>query len=185
MISRIARAATRQAKRASEALALAREHHVRAQSEIDDFGRALFVLARDREQNIRWEGEDLLSFAIDALLPSRVGTTSLHLRAVNADEAQALAEFLQASRALSSETIAEAGSAEDLGEALISALDDLHAYVLTHGLVDDGYLRSEVALAEHDLEKTRPTSRASRDQWPEVEVERPAGVAKNNLALAA
>jgi hypothetical protein len=142
-----------------------------AASQIEEFGRALASASQARLDTLRDKESDLFASATRSLLPSRIGLSVVYLRPQNPVQADALHDFIYMTRTLTLAAIEVAESADQVGEAVLQGLDDLHAFLLEHQVVTEEYLQSE--LNEND-----------RSVHDEVR-RRPSRAPLNELALAA
>lgn len=157
------------------------------------FGRyqhALREAAQARQNALGDVSSSSLAFALETLLPLRGRGLARHVspRAVNP---QALEAFLAHSLEIAFDAIEHSDDAESLTDATTAALDDVHSYVVAHGLVSDNYLTAERAFVDRLLAARRDLAHAQEhDRLPattatEVSVGSPTNAANDNLALAA
>jgi hypothetical protein len=100
----------------------------------------------DRERAIGSVRDDATAmFAVEELAPVRLAAVREHLREQSLDDLWHFERFLDGLEGEMCDGIRAASSADDLAEAVLCAVQDLHAYVLAYGVVDDGYAAAEEA----------------------------------------
>jgi hypothetical protein len=155
-----------------------------AEVETERFFKTVASSARAREHALT-STTPMLSFALDVLLPVRKRGTERYLRR-DAVDRETLERFVEFSERVAVRAIDAAGSPDDLADAVIAVLDDLHSYLLAHNLVDDEYLAAEQVLGERltptdPLDNPPDTSESGATQDSHVA----SSAANDNLALAA
>ena len=153
--------------------ALAPDDHV------ESFITQVTALGRDRAAEVGFD--DRVIFALDLMAPLRLSGVRRHLLRSNVD-VETLQTFLSLVIEMSAEAIHGASTPEELADAVMVALDELHSYLLAHRLVAKGYLEAERAagraLADDD---DFPTETPPRDESPLLA----AASRQRDLALAA
>lgn len=145
------------------------------------YERGLLSTARARQNALADRESDSLNFALNTLLSVRMRGLSRHLMTLAVDR-DALEGFLAHSLELATDAIGNAEDAEDLADALAAALDEVHSYVVAHGLVASGYLEGEREFTRRLLEGAlQPSS----DDPDESNGDRAAAKTVAALALAA
>ena len=84
---------------------------------------------------------DLAGFAIADLLPNRVLTACRFIREMSDADARHLDRFLDGVERDVADELAEAEQPAQVADAVLSAAEDLHSYLLAHDLVDRRYSR--------------------------------------------
>jgi hypothetical protein len=150
--------------------------------ELGRFQESLRSSAHARLRALGEEASDDLRFANDELLRIRIHGAQRHLKR-SLVAGTVLADFLRYAEELATEAIDAAETADEIAEALVGALDSLHAYLLTHDLVEPGYREAEEAHVKRLL--SRSVAPDPPEEPEEVGLEVPTAAAKNDLALAA
>ena len=142
-------------------------------TEIDAFGRSLLRAAGRRLDEIGASPSDDLSFALDALHPARVIGISTYVEP-SCVSSRILSEYLRMLLTNAEARVDVAADGDAVAEAVIQALDDLHAYVLAHRLVPDAF-REEYLEAERRMiarferpPRDDPRETVAREQTPEA-----------------
>jgi hypothetical protein len=157
-----------------------------AQSEIASFGSALRGASSKRASEIgstastqeqaRW------SAVLSGLLPRRIGAAQMAFVARNRDDAADLRDFVGITREVALASIASAEDIDEVCEALGDALDSLHSFLVTHGLVPTSYVDD----APPSLKTRTPATEEAWDRLAHADVDQFDGAAsQNDLALAA
>lgn len=151
--------------------------------ELGRFRDRLLARLRSRQHELGGVTDARLRFAADTLSRARIRAAQLYLKR-SSTEARTLGSYLRYNGDWALDELASGENADQLAEALLDALDSLHAYLLAHDLVGPGYEEAESALTERLLQASK------EDYDEEVEEAQPLGnsaatAAKHNLALAA
>lgn len=160
-----------------------------AQAEVVRFGATLRDVALKRviELAPRPEERARCLAMLAELLPRRIGAAQMTLGSLTRDDALDLREFVGAARDVADASIRSALSVEEICDTVGDALDSLHSFLLTHGLVPADYLKT-LLLAEMREELHRPTG--EEEAWEEVagradETSATSAANPRDLALAA
>lgn len=105
----------------------------------------------------------MLVFALNVLLPIRERGTERYLRR-DAINREAFEEFIDVSERVAYRAIEAAATQDELADAIVSVLENVHSYLLAHELVSVDYKKIERVLAHH----MQPEAvRESQDEEPE------------------
>jgi hypothetical protein len=117
--------------------------------ETERFFRSILSAGRARQHALAGTGESaMLVFALDVLLPIRERGTERFLRR-DAIDRKAFEEFIDVSERVAHRAIDTATTQDELADAMVSVLDNVHSYLLAHDLVSADYKKIERVLAHH------------------------------------
>jgi hypothetical protein len=112
------------------------------QRRLDEFLRRVWRTAEQGMERIpAARDDDLLRFAVGDLLPNRVVTACRFITEVSDSDVRHLRRFLTSVECAVAGEIAAADDAATVANAVVTAAEDLHNYLLGHDLVDARYTR--------------------------------------------
>ncbi len=115
---------------------------------VEAFGRALLRAAATRVKVIGDGLSENLDFALGVLHPVRIRSIATFMDAGRV-HTNVLTNYVGVLRADMERRIAAADDVDSVADVVVQALDDLHAYVLAHELVSDGYREAERRMFSH------------------------------------
>jgi hypothetical protein len=128
------------------------------------FAESLAATARGAQDRFPGLGaEQLVSFALDDLLPNRVNAASVFLTEISERDAEHLALFLDSLQEGVRGRVDAAQNAADVAEAVIQAAEDLHGYLLAHDIVQAPY--RHLTAGSLFRRTVNPPSVSSRECW--------------------
>lgn len=116
---------------------------------------------------------DLAHFAVDDLLPSRIMAARKFLAPITAADARHLDQYLDSVESSTRGEVAATDTADDVADAVVRAVEDLHNYLLGHDIVDRRYRRH--SLGSSLFRRERHTEMMlSLDSWRAADRAAPA-----------
>jgi hypothetical protein len=119
-----------------------RQRSASAKDRLARFETGLGQLIEDRRRTISIGSDEDVAYLhgiVDQLFPSRLGAARFDLKALSADRAAALCDFLDAVEEVASASIRSAPDGDSLADAVARALDNVHDYLVAHDLVGARY----------------------------------------------
>ena len=110
--------------------------------------------------------DPVVRFALDDLMPTRLQAAKRFLVLTSKDDVLTLLRFLDVVSQDGRAAIGGAATPEEIGDALLGTLDDVHGYLLSHDLVSRQYRRSQSLSWLREVEAAYPRSRrAAPTNW--------------------
>jgi hypothetical protein len=163
-------------------------HDARPRQLVAGYGRFLIESADRRRRELGIGEHDALRLVLNGLVPARVGTALVFLDPHAEEVIDDLARFADVAKALADSAIVGASDADELADAVMGALDSMHAFLMANDAVTAGYVSATTGEWLESVLSTLPPSPRGPEVYETLRdrsAVSPDGAAKNDLALAA